>query len=1023
MASQLVYTSAAKLLDAGRSGFGTVARSRLLSPLAVNSIEQVSQFANMRGLDRKRIIHSHRRITAGSNRFHLLSRICDAGSDYTGRTNHIAHHLVVTPEEAARAAARGITPADVLRQFDWLSEWSGAARFFEIAAEVVLDSFEPNGLLSSRQTWNSTTGYPAHARLLACDGAPRTGVIIASENTNRLALMAEALAEFGSQSWSKAFTTSLETTDELSNLEWIVTTPAGFAEIQPRCGSRTIFDLCKPHTLPVPVVPDPVVAAKAQLVNAPTPAPRQHAQKPPLVNVPAPIAGDSGTRLVQVSISTEGSKVTKSNDKLAKPAQHKKTQFILVAGVVAIAAIVGLLVSYIISGDKPIEIQSQPVSGAKNESHDPAPIQGHTERDKIRETLIQECKTEYDPADEFANWVTKHKTTDWVKFVLEANKVIKDMTLSNASEQDSFERFLSSLPNRPEGCAVWFSDLWEGMNILKKIQEKNKGQDLGKEDENFKTRLSELDLAVKHLASASEKLPSLKDAETEVFSNFVSQWLEKALKNPSWVMLSSLIGSDRCWEEKRREELLKIFGKAVSKKTDEQKQQILKLLNENQNDLGEEKYKALVDSIPQEISKQGDVATPREPKTPTVPPAKLGEDAVKELLSSSTAPARQVIIISTIEELKNGVQVELLKGIFPSKAKKVNIGERLKVTTYTRPPVKEKGPVDAPKIKENSLILVGSNEKSYYCKIWDGPKGTPRYFNDGKFSLDMDDVTMVDITFDGKIAIIVVDKTNGDFIAPDLKFKLGKTDKDDHAKVDPSTDANKALINWIKSVTKDKIQILQYEVQPKVAGLTPKLENDSLELEIKPPPPVLRFSTNDSSEVKASLTGVNVKWNVSSSQKTQGEIAKKQSLDTLEKAICTGIGGDAIRLKLGIKGIKEPDQDKAIELAKKDGLKVPDYVTGKDDEKKKKKEEAFLASKHHFGSKKMLDDWVTKQTSGKQKKWDDIKGNLDSLTSFTNGLLAKSDDKPWVFVDELKKIESISVKTSNGLKLFKATQE
>ena len=244
MASQLVYTSAARLLDAGRSGFGTVARSRSLSPLVVHAIEQVSQFANDRGLDRKRVIHCHRRITAGSNRFHLLSQIRDAGSDYTGRTNHIAHHLVVTSEEAARAAARGLTPADVLRHFAWLSEWSDGPRFFETAADVPLDSFQADGMRSTPQTWIATTGTPAHARLLAWDGAPRTGVIISPATADRLALLAEALAEFGAQSWSKSFTTSLETTDELSGLDWIVTTPAGFAAIQQRCGSRTVLDRC-----------------------------------------------------------------------------------------------------------------------------------------------------------------------------------------------------------------------------------------------------------------------------------------------------------------------------------------------------------------------------------------------------------------------------------------------------------------------------------------------------------------------------------------------------------------------------------------------------------------------------------------------------------------------------------------------------------------------------------------------------------------------------------------------------------
>jgi hypothetical protein len=81
MAQQLIYTSAPKLLDAGRSGFGTVARSRSLGALASGAIERVSQFANLRGYDRGRIIHAYRRITAGSQKLYVLTRIRDCGSD------------------------------------------------------------------------------------------------------------------------------------------------------------------------------------------------------------------------------------------------------------------------------------------------------------------------------------------------------------------------------------------------------------------------------------------------------------------------------------------------------------------------------------------------------------------------------------------------------------------------------------------------------------------------------------------------------------------------------------------------------------------------------------------------------------------------------------------------------------------------------------------------------------------------------------------------------------------------------
>ena len=47
----------------------------------------------------ERPIFACRIVDIRGTRFHVLSRIQDAGLDFTGRTNFIAHHLVFTPEE------------------------------------------------------------------------------------------------------------------------------------------------------------------------------------------------------------------------------------------------------------------------------------------------------------------------------------------------------------------------------------------------------------------------------------------------------------------------------------------------------------------------------------------------------------------------------------------------------------------------------------------------------------------------------------------------------------------------------------------------------------------------------------------------------------------------------------------------------------------------------------------------------------------------------------------------------------
>ena len=51
MAWQLIYTSAPRLLEAGLTGFGTVARHRAIPPLVVKAVERISQFARLPGYD------------------------------------------------------------------------------------------------------------------------------------------------------------------------------------------------------------------------------------------------------------------------------------------------------------------------------------------------------------------------------------------------------------------------------------------------------------------------------------------------------------------------------------------------------------------------------------------------------------------------------------------------------------------------------------------------------------------------------------------------------------------------------------------------------------------------------------------------------------------------------------------------------------------------------------------------------------------------------------------------------------
>ena len=263
MAWQLIYTSAPRLLEAGRSGFGTVARHRQIGPLLVPAIERASQFARLPGLDAERVIYCHRIVAAAGGRFHVLSCIRDAGADYTGRTNHLAHHLIAEQREVAALGARGPSPADVLLGMAWAAAWDEAPRFLETADEIALANFRahPAG------QWAQTTGDARNAWLLAAGEASRGAYLLHAPGTAMRALFAESLRLTPDRLWQIPFTTALQPSDETSDFRWIGVEADSTLRAQAESSNRPVLDLTRPDTLPAPEVP-----ANALTIGIPRPS-------------------------------------------------------------------------------------------------------------------------------------------------------------------------------------------------------------------------------------------------------------------------------------------------------------------------------------------------------------------------------------------------------------------------------------------------------------------------------------------------------------------------------------------------------------------------------------------------------------------------------------------------------------------------------------------------------------------------------------------------------------------------------
>lgn len=244
MAWQLIYTSAPRLLEAGRTGFGTVARHRAVGELVAGAVERLSQFARLPGLGARRVIRSHRIITAGASQVHVFSCIRDAGSDYTGRTNHLAHHLIAEAREVKMAAEAGITPADVLMQMPWRTSWSELPRFLESLEEVSLMSLRARSLGSA---WEQLTGRANYSDLLL--QTPRCFIILPGE-TDALPLIQESLKCMGAESVQVTFTTQLEPTDDVAGFRWVAMNANSPLRQQADGIARTVLDLTQPQSLP-----------------------------------------------------------------------------------------------------------------------------------------------------------------------------------------------------------------------------------------------------------------------------------------------------------------------------------------------------------------------------------------------------------------------------------------------------------------------------------------------------------------------------------------------------------------------------------------------------------------------------------------------------------------------------------------------------------------------------------------------------------------------------------------------------
>ena len=244
MAQQLIFTSTPQGLEPGRTGYCTVARHKDLRHRLVRELERLSVYDFGQQVGGNKVdISIYRKIALGSEEFFVLSKICDAGLDYTNRTNYLAHHLVLDGFEIATCPS----PAEIFLNWNgWKRTWEEGPRYLTPGEEVTLTDFKSKGLVPCKN-WLSFTNDPGNAATLVSPGLVKPIVLenAAAQSSHLLQLFAEscALLKISLDAWDYSFTTFLQGNDDVKSFAWlgIEGQPAG--ERLKQGGLRNYIDL------------------------------------------------------------------------------------------------------------------------------------------------------------------------------------------------------------------------------------------------------------------------------------------------------------------------------------------------------------------------------------------------------------------------------------------------------------------------------------------------------------------------------------------------------------------------------------------------------------------------------------------------------------------------------------------------------------------------------------------------------------------------------------------------------------
>ena len=169
MSQEIVYTSAPEGLKPGSKGFCTVESTSGMAKNLAQRLEALSgyrhEFSDQSAGLQNPVNYSHLKINVAGQQYHVLSRICDYGIDYSRRTNKLAHHVALRRAEVVKAFA-GPAAALVTPGF-CKTKWDGKPKLLGAGTDLtrVDQSVSPEAVVCKH--WQRLTGDAGWGGVLA----------------------------------------------------------------------------------------------------------------------------------------------------------------------------------------------------------------------------------------------------------------------------------------------------------------------------------------------------------------------------------------------------------------------------------------------------------------------------------------------------------------------------------------------------------------------------------------------------------------------------------------------------------------------------------------------------------------------------------------------------------------------------------------------------------------------------------------------------------------------------------------